>query len=76
MDMLQYFSMTLFVTAVVTYFVLKSFESSPFPPDGDDDAGGGMGNPDLPLIDIPPGSSLSFLQVDRLTLPKGKPVTG
>ncbi len=64
MMMIVYFFICTISFSVITWIMIRSINSSNYPPNNDDD-GGLPGDNDFPLIDLPPGGTIEDLLVDR-----------
>lgn len=64
MLLLPYIVVTSCLIGLFTWLMIQAMGIRPLPPDGDD---GGTGPGDnLPHVDLPPGSTLSDWQTDRI----------
>jgi hypothetical protein len=65
MMLIHYLVLTSALTGVFTWLLLRTLGIKSLPPDTDSDDGGPGPENILPLVDLPPGSSIPFLQTDR-----------
>lgn len=63
MPFLQYVLLTSLFVLAVAYLMIRTLATRPLPPDSDD--GGNPGDAALPIVDMPPGSTLSDWLTDR-----------
>lgn len=66
MMLFHYIVITSFMICMVAWVMTRLFSSHPTPRPDSDDGSGGTGDSGLPVIDMPPGTSLSTWLTDRM----------